>query len=108
MSATTKDRDFDFAWMKENLAILAAFSTSGFENEGRGVVLCDHSVDGVPAKILYVRQADVPQDDPETDRLVRAYLPEREMIIVLAKVAGNSSYRIGNCTVTTKPAGKGE
>jgi hypothetical protein len=94
-----EEREQDIAWIKENMLILATAASTAFKGGGRGAIVVDTTVqpvEGMGHPFGYYLQETVEQtDDEDTKRMVTAYDPEREFVVVLLKPGERvSSYRV--------------
>lgn len=97
-----KERASDMAWISENLHVFWPAAQAGYEAIGRGALLIDTTIviaeegrAGNP--IFYVPQADIEEQGGEDAlRIVRAYDPSWQLVVILLKSGGRESvYRIG-------------
>ncbi len=94
----------DFAWLAENLSLLAPAAKLQYQERGRGAVIVDASFQPHPAvghPVWYLDAENLaPLDEPNIKRMVQSYFPETELVVVLLKPGGKQS---GYCVaVSTK------
>jgi hypothetical protein len=88
------DRELDLKWIDGNLKVLATAAIDNYANKGRGIVVSDHTKDGVIPPTIYLPQAKIPQEDDQVARLVREYDPSAEGVLLIFKRDGRAaSYR---------------
>jgi len=94
-----QERAGDLNWIKENLPALETASQVAYQGSGRGVLFIDVAAQPLsePVQMFgYLPQSDVEESaDEDTIRMVRAYNPNQEFVIILFKETERSStYRI--------------
>src|SRR6266545_6918124 len=99
-----RERQGDLTWIQENLHVFWPIAQAAFAEAGRGAIVVDTtSRPGGKSKgnpFGYFPQAVVETgDDEDIKRMVRAYDPEQELVIVLVK----SEHRTSTYQVGTRP-----
>jgi hypothetical protein len=95
-----RERQADFGWIRENLAVFWTTATAAFEDAGRGAMIIDTMCQPVPGAghpFVYFSQEQVEeQGNEDTRRMVAEYDPTREFVVVLLKSGDRTStYRVG-------------
>ena len=96
-----QERASDLAWIRENLQIFWPMAQEGYKEVGRGTLAVDTTrtfvhPEGIGHPLGYFPQEAVERlGDPDTQRLVREYQPDQELVTTLFKSAERvSSYRL--------------
>ena len=96
-----QDRAHDLAWIKENWHVFWPASQLGYEKWGRGALVVDTTTvvvheAGAGCPISYLSQERVEEKNwADLTRLVREYIPSRELVAVLLKAKDRqSAYRV--------------
>ena len=89
----------DLSWLSENLHVFWPAAQKQYQEQGRGAVVVDTTVQPVEGKgnpFAYFPQEMVAEEtDADVQRMVKQYDPEREMVVVLLKSEEKvSSYRV--------------
>jgi hypothetical protein len=99
-----RERQRDLAWVSENLYIFMPMAKEAFGELGRGAIVVDTTIAVRPAgkgsggnPFGYFPQATFETgDDEDIKRMVRAYDPAQELVIMLIKSENRvSMYRVG-------------
>lgn len=101
-----KERAGDLEWIQENLYVLWPAAQTAFKEKGRGAIYIETSIvvehpGGVGNPMAYMIEEDIEKSEksPDALRMVRAYNPTWEVVIVLLEHQGKevreSTYRIG-------------
>ena len=102
-----RERTDDLAWIGENLQGYWKAARSGYEADGRGALVADTTVKptGGGHPFGYVAQKQIRQFGGHDEiRMVAAYDPSWEMVIVILKPKDRiSSYRVGIPGQQSKP-----
>lgn len=94
-----RERLSDLVWIGENLHVFWPAAQQQYQEQGRGALVVDITVKvgerGVHP-FAYASQEMIEEgDDDDLQRLVREYVPEREMVVTLLKPEERvSSYRV--------------
>jgi hypothetical protein len=94
-----EERQRDLAWITENMLLFREAASSAFRQGGRGAIVVDTTslpVEGMGHPFGYYLQETIEgTNDEDVKRMVAAYEPEREFVIVLLKSEERtSSYRV--------------
>lgn len=94
-----QEREGDLAWIGENLPLFEFVSRLAYEASGRGALMIDVTIQKAPGRgnpFGYVLQEQLAGfADEDTMRMIQAYNPEQEFIVLLLKEQGRSStYRV--------------
>lgn len=94
-----KERLGDMLWIAENLHVFGPAAAEAFEAHGRGSIVVDITSrpTGEGHPFGYFPQEMVEEEgDEDTQRMVKAYDPEKEIVILLLKAENRTStYRVG-------------
>lgn len=98
-----RERQRDLEWVSDNLHVFWPVAQAAFAEQGRGAIVVDTTITARPAgkgsggnPFGYFPQATFESDDDEDiKRMVRAYDPTQELVIVLIKSDNRvSMYRV--------------
>lgn len=94
-----RERTGDLAWVQENAEIIQLVAQISYGTTGRGAIVVDTTFNPPPEQGLtfaYFSQEQVDElYDEDTKRMVKAYDPEHEFVLVLLKPEDRTStYRI--------------
>lgn len=102
-----RERREDIAWITQNLPGFWKAARAAYEREGRGALIVDTTVrpTGAGHPFGYVSQEQIQRfGGPDEIRMVGAYDPSWELVIVLLKPKDRmSSYRVGVPGQQSKP-----
>jgi hypothetical protein len=98
-SASTLQRESDIAWIIENLHVFRPAAQERFTAQGPGAIVIDTTVQPSPDAghpMYYMPQDQIAQvGDDDVKRMVGAYDPQRELVLVLLKPQEKvSTYRV--------------
>lgn len=92
------DRDHDMTWIRENLDVFWYSASMAARQLGRGAIFVDATTKPLGQKNLFtffLLDEVTRFEDEEINRMIEAYDPEKEFVIVLLKTEGRiSSYRM--------------
>ena len=90
-----RERSGDMSWIQEILHVLAPAAREQYQQLGRGAVVIDMTVQPHPSTgypIWYLPTQQLKSlDESDVKRMVGAYDPEHEMVLVLLKPWGRQS-----------------
>ena len=94
-----RERQHDLAWLGENLGLFHQVAVAALAELGRGAIVVDITETPVPGAghpFGYVSQEQIDlAGDEDTKRLVREYIPDQELVVMLLKPFNRtSSYRV--------------
>src|SRR3990172_9820904 len=94
-----RERLSDLMWLNDNLHIFWPAAQQQYQEQGRGALVVDTTVqpeEGKGNPFGYVPQELIEEgDDADLKRMVREYVPDRELIVTLLKAQERiSSYRV--------------
>ena len=94
-----RERLSDLMWLGDNLHVFWPAAQQQYEEQGRGALVVDIMVkvgeEGVHPFTYATQELIEEGDDVDLQRLVREYLPEKEMVVTLLKAEERvSSYRV--------------
>lgn len=94
-----RERLHDLSWLAENLHVFWPAARQQYEEQGRGALVVDITVKvgekGVHPFSYAPREMVEEGDDADLKRLIREYIPEKEMVVTLLKPEERvSSYRV--------------
>jgi len=95
-----RERQGDLGWIAENLDVFSAIASLAFEDEGRGAIVVDTTIQPVPGAGnpfgYFPQELIEQQDDEDITRMVAEYDPTQEFVVVLLKREDRTStYRVG-------------
>ena len=95
-----REREGDLGWIAENLYVFSGIASVAFEDEGRGAIVVDTTIQPMPGAgnpFGYFPQELIEgQDDEDITRMVAEYDPTQEFVVVLLKSDDRTStYRVG-------------
>ena len=95
-----RERQTDFAWIRENLHVFWTAATVAFEGAGRGAVVVDTTLEPIPGAgnpFGYFSQEQLEERaDEDTKRMATEYDPTQEFVLLLLKSDDSTSaYRVG-------------
>jgi hypothetical protein len=108
-----RERQADLGWIAENLDVFSAVASAAFEDEGRGAIVVETTLEPIPGAgnpFAYFPQEQIEeQDDEDIRRMVAEYDPTQEFVVVLLKRDDHvSTYRVGIVPPQPPEAGVGE
>lgn len=94
-----RERTSDMAWIAENMHVFWPAAKEQYEENGRGAIVVDTTVQPDPDAghpFGYFPEEVIDEHgDEDTQRMVKQYDPDKELVITLLKSQGRSSiYRI--------------
>ena len=95
-----RERDSDFAWIRENQHLFWDAAQEQYKKLGRGAIVIDTTSQplgiGTGNPFMYCPQEEIDQtDDKDVQRMLQEYDPETEIVVVLLKKHNKvSSYRL--------------
>ena len=95
-----RERQGDLSWIAQNLDVFSGIVSLAFEDEGRGAIVVDTTIQPMPGAgnpFGYFTQEQIEgQGDEDISRMVAEYDPTQEFVVVLLKREDRTStYRVG-------------
>ena len=92
-----RERLVDLAWIADNLLNFGSAAEFAYQQLGRGAIVVETTFQapggGHPAAYL-TEEAIFRYEDADINRLIKEYMPETELVVVLLKQERTSAYRV--------------